>query len=198
MLIEAVLLILIILLIWYWAGQEGFYQLRTADNNILTVDGEDPNIADDYDISPYGNISVANDIDMMEQRRPNLVYPNGVDKIDNSDVVDQFVSRGSSYFQPNMQGVTPVTYAGTSAFNMHEQGPLSEYYTPLEGRMSIDEMAARKQQHRAAINKKAIDGAVRSTRDIYERFFNSELEENEGNVWWSAEAAPIETDFRNY
>jgi len=162
------------------------------------------NIIDDTHLSRYGNISVMNDIDKLSHRNADMEYNNISDLYDNSDIIDSVIHNHSSTFQPNhAQGVTPTTSAYHSNFKLAEPGRTDvdnlEYMTPLNDKaISADEALARKQQHRASINKRAIDGAVRTTKNKFQRIFQDELDENEEREWWSAESTKFETDFNHY
>lgn len=166
-----------------------------SDTGQLLID------TDENALSQYGNIGTSNNVDTLYQRHTDLDMTNvAPDDLDNSDFVQDAMQKGSSIFQPNTaQGVTASRAAYHSNFTLAQPGMYMEYSVPINPRgYNADEALARKQQHRADINKKAIDGAVRSTRNIFNRFFQNELQENENNDWWSAEAAEFETDFRPY
>jgi hypothetical protein len=156
---------------------------------------------DENVFSQYGNIGTSNNVDTLFQRNTDLDMTNvAPDDLDNSDFVQEYIQKGSSIFQPNTaQGVTASSSAYHSNFKLAQPGMYMEYSVPINPRgYNADEALARKQQHRASINKRAIDGAVRSTRNIFNRFFQNELSENEEREWWSAEAQNFETDFRPY
>jgi hypothetical protein len=174
---------------------------RKITNSVVSDDGHLLIDTDDVSLSQYGNIGTSSDVDTLFQRHTDLDMTNvAPDDLDNSDFVQDSMQKGSSIFQPNTaQGVTASQAAYHSNFKLAQPGLYMEYSVPINPRgYTADEALARKQQHRADINKKAIDGAVRSTRNIYERFFQNELNENENTEWWSAEAAEFETDFRPY
>jgi hypothetical protein len=138
------------------------------------------------------------EVDGMDQRKTDIIYENSA--LDNSDMIQDYIQKGSSIFQPGTaQGVTTTSSAQHSNFTLAQPGMYMEYSVPINGRgYNADEALARKQQHRSSMNKRAIDGAVRSTRNIYQKYFTDELNENEEREWWTAEAQPIETDFRPY
>jgi hypothetical protein len=138
------------------------------------------------------------EVDTIDQRITDIIYPN--DTIDNSDVVQGYLQKGSSIFQPGTaQGVTTTSSANHSNFTLAQPGMYNQYSVPLNPRgYTADEALARKQQHRGNMNKRAIDGMVRSTRNVFQKYFTDELKENENREWWTAEAQPIETDFRPY
>jgi hypothetical protein len=141
---------------------------------------------------------IPTEVDTIDQRITDIIYPN--DTMDNSDVVQGYLQKGSSIFQPGTaQGVTTTSSANHSNFTLAQPGMYNQYSVPLNPRgYNADEALARKQQHRGNMNKRAIDGMVRSTRNVFQKYFTDELRENENREWWSAEAQPIETDFRPY
>lgn len=171
-------------------------------------DTETPEVDIDTDstrYSEYDNISLPRDIDSVEQRRIDLDLRglNQSTTIDNSDAVEDAVSRFSSTFQPsNSQGVTSTSsaeLAGTTLGEPERQRLLLAYSVPFnDGAYDLDESLARGQQHRGTINKRAIDGAVRSTKNVFQRTLQNELDENEEREWWSAESTKFETDFHPY
>lgn len=156
-----------------------------------------------FEFSKYQNVNT-DQLDSMKQRVLGMgeeIDNNANTGIDHSDLVDAVISGGSSYFQPIGQGVSTTSSAEESVFNLEQpaadgDGEYNMYDIGITSAPNMDELLARKQQHRANMNKKAIDGRVRSTRNIYEKYFNNELNENEHRVWWSSEAVDLETDFR--
>lgn len=183
-------------------GQEQSEHLeitRPDDNDVIKDEQLNFNIDDDS-FSEYGNISQMNDLNPIDQRISDLDYRNPTGDIDNSDVIEDALGRGSSTFQPsNAQGVTPLSSAYYSHFTLAEPNPHiegMEYSVPLnEAGLNADASLSRKQQHRSSINKRAIDGAVRSTRNKFQKYFQNELDESAELEWWSAEADDTETDF---
>jgi len=169
-----------------------------TQKNMLSLD------IDNTRFSEYGNISLSDDIDSTYQRRSDLSFGDtSREAIDNSDVVESALLRGSSLFLPNhSQGVTTTSSALSSSFTLGEPDPINgtlSYDTPMDdSAYNLDQALARKQQHRSSMNKRAIDGAVRSTKNLYKRTFKNELAENEAREWWSAEATDFESDFRSY
>ena len=163
-----------------------------------TNDTQDFNI-DDNRFSEYGNISQMNDLNPLDQRSPDFEFDQS-DDIDNSDIVEDSLRRSSSTFQPNNTGgVTPITSAEKSHFRMAHPPTSSiaglDYSVPLgEAGLNADANLARKQHHRASINKRAIDGAVRSTRNKFAKYFQNELDENESRIWWETDQN-LETDW---
>lgn len=166
---------------------------------------------DETRFSEYGNISMMSDVDSTYQRRADLVLSGSsgssgkspIDDIDNSDVVDSALLKHSSLFLPaHATGVTPTSSAYMSNFTLGEPDPATasiQYTVPLDdSAFNLDQALARGQQHRASINKRAIDGAVRATKNLYKRVFGNELAENENREWWSSQSTDFETDFRPY
>jgi hypothetical protein len=181
--------------------QESMEEPRKITNSVVSDDGQLLIDTDENAISQYGNIGISNDVDTLFQRNTDLDMTDvAPDDLDNSDYVQESIQKGSSIFQPNTaQGVTASQGAYHSNFKLAQPGLYMEYSVPINPRgYTADEALARKQQHRSDINKKAIDGAVRSTRNIFNKFFQNELHENETNEWWSAEAEEFEADFRPY
>jgi hypothetical protein len=149
---------------------------------------------DNYEFSPYKNISTSSDIDMTRQELSDeSVTESG--KIDNSDVIDMVITRGTSLFQPDGKGFTPLRGSEDNTF---EKRGFSLFNIPLTGSQDVDELLARKQTQRGAINKRALDGQVRATRNLFNRYFQEELNENEQRVWYSSEAQNLETDWNPY
>jgi len=209
--IIAIILIVILVIIAYSSfGNEIAKKLEdfipvSGDPVIPLANGEDIlNIdSDDLGYSGYDNISLAGDIDSLQQRTIGLDFSNNNTGIDNADLVDQIVSRGDTIFQPaHGIGVSNTTTAGMSSFTL--AGPsglpffddMSSYDSPTNGQINIDEKLAIAQQHRGAITKKAIEGYVRSTRNLYQKYFTNELNENSNREWWDDSADEnLETDF---
>jgi len=152
--------------------------------------------------SEHGNITMARDIDSMQQRSIDLDLSSS-DDIDNADTVETAIEKHSSNFQPDRaHGFSSTNSAYLSNYTLGEPNPAMaklSYTVPLnDAAYDLDESLSRGQQYRASINKRSIDGAVRHTRNSYNRVFSNELKENEKRVWYSAEAEDLETDFRPY
>jgi len=130
------------------------------------------------------------------------------DELDNADIVANHISGGSQVHIPleatsnDFHSVRDLTYPkhpGQEFGAATSDTMYAPYRIPLNDRaFSIDDKLARKQHHRADMNKKAIDGAVRTTKANFERFFANELAENESRDWWDAEAKDLETDYKYY
>lgn len=188
--------------------QEHLTENVGSEVSTSTVDGSDVSqLDDDRYYGKYQNVDML-DLDSMLQRPYNIDLGKnpgpgdgtgmgaGSHIIDNSAAVEEAISRGNTVFQPSMQGVSTTSSAMLSNFNLAEPGPIPDFAIPLNNRAtSVDENLARKMQHRGAMNKKAIDGAVRATRNLYEKYFRNELDENERKEWWTAQAQDMETDF---
>jgi hypothetical protein len=59
--------------------------------------------------------------------------------------------------------------------------------TSAGSNMNVDEQIARKSQHRGQLNRRAIDGNVRGTRQTYDKIYQRELDSNENRVWWETD-----------
>ena len=157
-------------------------------------------IDDNYDLSKYGNISMSDDIDSWKQRNHDMSIPES-DTIDMSDIVESVIQRGTSDYQPaNSEGVTTTSSAYHNHLKLGEPGnQLAEYMVPAnESGYNLDQALARKQQHIGSINKRAIDGMVRNTKNVFARTLQNELNENAEREWWSAESTMFESDFRGF
>lgn len=83
----------------------------------------------------------------------------------------------------------------------HTQYDVPEHpsYLNLNGRgYNVDEQMARMQSHISDRNRRAINGAVRATRNKFDKFFEQELRENETRHWWENEYADYEEMDRPY
>jgi hypothetical protein len=179
---------------------DALYGETAIEGTPLSID------TDDRRFSEFGNISLIDDIDSTHQRRADLIIPSTPDveeDLDNGDMVGASMLKHSSLFLPNnAQGVTPTSSAYMSSFTLGEPDPGTasiQYSVPLDDSgFNLDQALARGQQHRASINKRAIDGAVRATKNLYKRVFGNELAEHEEREWWGAQSTTFETDFRPY
>ncbi|MFA6089920.1 MAG: hypothetical protein WC755_08740 [Candidatus Woesearchaeota archaeon] len=159
--------------------------------------------SDDLEYSDFDNISLAEDIDSLQQRNIGLDFPDNNTGIDNSDLVDQIVSHGDTVFQPaHGIGVSDTTNASMNSFTLGSPSNLpffddmSVYDSPTNGQLNIDEKLAISQQHRGSIARKAVEGYVRSTRNLFQKYFTDELNENSNRIWWDDSADEnLENDF---
>lgn len=178
----------------------GLYLYKSNHENLVDRDKIINNSINDFGFSKYGNVSLSEDIDMAQQMDSDAfnatAFKNsGFNKsstIDNNDVIEEAITRGVSLFNPSENSFTPING------NAVDLVQASKFDIPLSGKQNVDELLARKQQQRANLNKMAIDGAVQSTKNIYEKYFSEELDENEHRVWWSSEAQDLETDWNPY
>jgi hypothetical protein len=196
----------------YWNSNFKIEGLIPVMTDVLNNDGDvDIDVDDVNSQSLYNNVSVSNDIDSMEQRPIQLDVGSSKDFIDNSDIVELIVQGGDNTFMPSAGiPVSSTSSAEMSTFTLGAPSGLpymddaAGYDIPSSGRgYNLDELLAKKQMHRGAMNKKALTGAVRSTRNIYQKYFQNELSENAGRVWWSnegdnADNGGLETDFTPY
>jgi hypothetical protein len=160
---------------------------KKSETLIAEPEVENANV-NSYGISRYSNISLPTDIDMTTQEVP-VVGENN--EFDNADTIDQVITRGTSMIHNGNENF--------SVINNHNNFEMKQKYNiGLSGMQDADEMLARKQSQRAALNRDAITGAVRHTKRSYDRTFAEELDENEKRVWWSSEAQDVETDWNSY
>ena len=192
--------------IFWQSSSEHLESIIPVTNSTVLDDGIDKTLninLDDDSFSEYKNISLSRDIDTMEQRRIDLDLTNPNQPIDNSDIVESASFKFSSNFQPNnSQGITSTSSAYHSGLTLGEREPNAaslKYTVPLnDAAYDLDESLARGQQHRSSINKRAIDGAVRSTKNVFQKVFTNELNENAEREWWSSESTDFETDYHPY
>lgn len=175
-------LIVLVYFIATYVLREGY----TNPNSILLPTGGGLN--DNSKLSRYGNLPIS-EIDMSTQEMPSG-FGSATGVIDNSDVIEQAITRGVSLFNPDGSGFSPLQADSATV------GPGMN--NPLSGKQNIDEMMARKAQHTSSLNKRALDGAVRSTKNKYWINFQEELDENEKREWWTSEAQDMETDWTPY
>jgi hypothetical protein len=158
---------------------------------------------DDLEFSKYGNISLRNDIDTMKQQKLDMNITPSND-IDNSDVVASVVGRGNTVFQPAGTGSTTsnagqmskFSLAGPSGLPYLDESPA--YDIAQVDKNSLDELLTRAAVHRGSLAKRSLDGYVRSTRNIYQKYFADELNENSNREWWGNTGDKLETDFTAY
>lgn len=181
--------------------------MDTSTNaNGLEADVLESNLRD-RDISSYDNISHMNDVyhldNMGTDGQTIRDYKGKNSKWNNADMIESVMERGSSMHQPlearsaDFYDVNDI-HAKTKLYDMDDpkKGLYSESTVIFNDRaFDMDERLARKQKHRGEINKKATDGRVRATANLYKKYFTDELDENEKRVWWSNEAKEIDTDF---
>jgi hypothetical protein len=200
--IVALIAVAVVIIGYTQLNKEHLETTRPLDNNVVGTDDVLNYNYDNNRYSEHGNISMARDIDSMEQRVIDVVIDNA-GPIDNADSVESALEKHSSNFQPDRaHGFSSTSSAYLSNYTLGEPNPNTaklSYSVPLnDAAYDLDESLSRGQQYRASINKRAIDGAVRHTRNSFARVFSNELNENEKRVWYSAEAEDLETDFRPY
>jgi hypothetical protein len=214
-----ILLIFIVIILAAWFDSTGAFVLGTLAlcgtyyYSNLKERFYTGNDWDDLDLSPEGNISESGDIDTLSQRQllpandagiDSLGISDPTDEFDNADIVAEVVGRGNTVFQPIGLGVSDTTSAQMSPFVLGAPSGVgvlddnTQFNNPQNNKNSIDELLGRAQQHRGAINKKAIDGHVRSTRHLYQKYFTAELDENSNRDWYGNSGTELETDFTTY
>jgi hypothetical protein len=153
---------------------------------------------DNENYDKYGNIKTEKNVDTFDQRTFVPIEPSMGTNIDNQDVVNRAIRGQISPHTPLERGVSPSSSATMTNFYLGDKhsniNPIIR--EPYEVKaLDMDEILARKQQHAGDKNRKALDGKIRSTKNIYQRFFADECDQNEKRVWWSAEADDYETDY---
>jgi len=163
---------------------------KKSRENLINEHATDQGISDvdNYNLSKYGNISISQDVDMTKQE---VDLPEGENALDNTDVVDQVITRGTSLMHSKPDSFSPTVNHNT--FEMKKK-----YNIGLTGKQDADEMLARKQSQRGALNRDAMTGFARHTANKYYNSFEDELDENEHRVWWSSESQDLETDWTPY
>ncbi len=174
------------------------HYLRPAENSGLNMDDQDRHL------SKQGNISWEDDAGPVTQTDRDILMESN--DFDNSDIVSAYTEGASQTHVPlegsssDFHSVHQLAYPKHPGYETGD-GPTdlmySEYQVPLSDRaINMDDKIARKQHHRADMNKKAIDGAVRATRDQFKRFFSNELAEADAEPWWEGGDTDKETDFK--
>lgn len=147
---------------------------------------------------PYGNITVIDDIDTMQQRIIDPVVSNfsadndpATAAFDATDVVMAVIDQGANLNMPPGQAITTSDSALMSSLTLAMPGGTDAAHpmfdTSAGSNMNVDEQIARKSQHRGQLNRRAIDGIVRNTRQNYDRIYDRELDYNENRVWWETD-----------
>ena len=141
-----------------------------SDDYVSDVDLPD----DIQDIYLYENI--ANDHSVRNRD----AYPYTTDRhgprlgpqwaIDNSDVVEDVMS-----YSRGLYSYDPLFPCSGQFKNYNHEA------------LDADDGLARRQEYRSLINKKAVDGRVRSTKDIYSKYFAAEFDEEPRHEWWGGE-----------
>lgn len=172
-------------------------ELPAADTRPILADGSLNMNLQDTEHSNYGNMSKNFDVDYIGQNshsRMNFPTQESDNRIDNSDVFDDLFNNGSSTHVPleaDSRGFHNVK--DRTWYMNHFQDPqnitaYAEHSTPRNDRaINADDMLTRRQLHIGDINKKAIDGAVRGTRQQFEHLYTHELAENYARDWWDGE-----------
>jgi hypothetical protein len=134
-------------------------------------------------------------------------YQFGNNELDNADVVNQFITGGAQTHvtgevtSANFYEVRDLVYPKKAGERIGYAKPDIVYgsHLPLNDEaISIDDKLTRGQIHRSEMNKRAIDGAVRSTRDQFNKYFANELPEAEAAEWWNNQAEDAETDYKYF
>lgn len=189
----------------------------TANKSLQSVGGDAINNADgnlQFDDQSYSTtgVAVSRDFGVIPvsqlQRDYNLPESAADDagEMDNADVVTRFITGGADTYVPEEASSQSYYKVYDLAYPKHpgyEMGSGSDLLygqsVPLnENGINNDDKLSRGQMHRSQMNKRAIDGAVRATRNQFEKYFGNELDENEKREWWSHQADDVETDYQYY
>jgi hypothetical protein len=189
----------------------------TAHKSLQNVGGDVVNSSDgnmQFDDQSYASTGVAVSRDFgvipVSQLQRDYNIPNSdadnPDEMDNADVVTRFITGGADTYVPeesSSQSYYKVYDLAYPKHPGHEMGAGSDLLygqsVPLnENAINNDDKLSRGQMHRSQMNKRAIDGAVRATRNQFEKYFGNELDENEKREWWSHQADDVETDYQYY
>lgn len=182
----------------------GDNRLRNPYGNVVGVKGNLQFDDQDHALSKYGNISRNFDVAPVGQTDRDYNFPN--DELDNGDVVTQFLTGGANTYVPGEVKSANYYSVHDLAYPKHpgqEMGAGSDLLygngVPLNERaINMDDKLSRGQKHIAQINKRAIDGAVRATRNQFDKYFANELDEAEKREWWGGQAEDNETDYKYY
>jgi hypothetical protein len=157
----------------------------------------------DQDYSDGPSISRNFIMDPIGQTDRNFSFENN--EMDNADAVAQYVTGGAQTYIPsevsssNYYSVHDLAYPKRPGSEIGDARPELVFGSGSvvlnDNAISIDDKLTRGQQHRAEMNKRAIDGAVRATRDQFSKYFANELPENESREWWDGQADDMETDY---
>lgn len=177
---------------------------------LVDISNTDDFDKDDTNLSAYGNIS-KDTVDYLGQDSTKDLNFKKIspDTFDNSQLFDNMMNQ-SSMFTPNeahsrdYQNVKDRSWY--SKFFQQPQNINVEGITiPINERgVNADDSLTRRQIARGDINKNALDGAVRATKNLFNRLYTHELAENYAREWWSGEGEPedvrgsVEFDYKQF
>lgn len=147
-------------------------------------------LSESIELSKYGNIN-SDEVDYMGQTDVKNLTFNHSTEIDNGDIFEEVFSGDTMYSPAEAYSRDFYNIKDREWYTKFFQKPQnivvpSDYSIPLnEGGTNADAGLARRQMFRGEINKKAIDGMVRSTRNLNERLYTHELAENYAREWVS-------------
>ena len=149
----------------------------------------------DENFDKYGNINLDKDVDTLQQRNYIPIEKNN-STINNNGVIDRAIYGYITEHTPNEPGISNSSSATMTNFYLGQPAETEFIRESYDVRaIDADEALSRKQQHRSDMNRKAIEGKVRSTKNLYNKYFADELDQNEKRDWWSSEADDYETSF---
>jgi Ca2+/Na+ antiporter len=172
------------------------YLVGDPEFNLAKQDNELPTNFDDTSLSKYNNISKDFDVDYLGQDETKSLIPSKQsNEIDNSEVFDNILNQ-SSMFSPNEAHSRDYYNVEDRAwYSKHFQQPqnitVEGLTIPINERgVNADDSLTRRQITRGEINKKATDGRVRATKNLFQRFFKNEQAESYATEWWGGEGEP--------
>jgi len=177
--------------------------LRTPDGDMTNSDGlnYEPDRPEFAHISKNFSMPVGQDERDYDFSKPN--EGRNDDEMDNGDVVTQFITGGANTYIPqevhsdNYYQVADLAYPKKPGQEIGDGSDLLYgQMVPLnEGAISNDDKLSRAQIHRSMMNKRATDGAVRATRNQFDKYFVNEFAEAEASEWWNNQADENETEY---
>ena len=174
--LRIILLIVIIIIIALSDISKSVLVLAAAVLSSILLWGDDESMvaSDEYEFSKYGNMSL-NDARLPTGPVP-MPESSNAEK-DTSDLVNYITT--NTDVDPDY---TPIGRIDNKEI------------IALTGNQDMDERLATEQAINR--NKRAMDGYSRSTRNIYDKYFKEELNENQHRVWYSDEAQDMETSWQ--
>lgn len=183
--------------------------LQSVGGDVISSDGNFQFDDQSYDST---GVKVSRDFGVIPvsqlQRDYNIPDTNAdnPDEYDNADVVTRFITGGADTYVPEEASSQSYYKVHNLAYPKHpgyEMGAGSDLLygqsVPLnENGINNDDKLSRGQMHRSQMNKRAIDGTVRATRNKFDKYFGNELDENEKREWWSHQADDVQTDYQYY
>lgn len=119
-----------------------------------------------------------------------------VEPFDSGIEISDFINRAPD--QPPFESTLTVPVTEPILWNAATGAGCAQWPRAAPGGYDVDIGITERARYLGGKNKAAIDGAVRSGRYLFEKYYADELKENEDRDWWSAQAQPLETDFWSF